>query len=32
MVIKLTEWEFKSNIARNTTFEGDQDQIFAHFW
>ena len=29
VVVKTSEWKFKTNIARNTTFEKHKDQIFA---
>ena len=28
MVIEMPEWKFKPNIAKNATFEENQDQIF----
>ena len=31
MVIEIPEWKFKVKLARNTIFEGNQDEIFAHF-
>ena len=31
MVIEILKWKFKASIARNTTFEGDQNEIFAQF-
>ena len=31
MVIKIPEWKLKAKLARNTVFEGNQDEIFAHF-
>ena len=29
VVVQMPEWTFKANIARNTTFQGRQVQIFA---
>ena len=29
VVVQTPEWKFKANIARNATFQGRQDQIFA---
>ena len=28
--MEIPEWKFNANIARNTTFEGNQDQSFNH--
>ena len=32
MIIELPQWKFKASIATITTFDGNQDIIFAHFW
>ena len=31
VVIEIPEWKLKTMLARNTTFEGNYDKIFAHF-
>ena len=31
MVIEIPDWKFKANIARNTIFEGNYDEIFVNF-
>ena len=31
VVIKIPEWKLKTILARNTTFKGNWDKIFAHF-
>ena len=32
MIIELPQWKFKASIATTTTFDGNQDILFAHFW
>ena len=31
MVIEIPQWKVKASIARNTTFDGNQDKILAQF-
>ena len=32
VVTEIPEGKLKTILARNTTFEGNWDNIFAHFW
>ena len=32
MVTEIPERKLKANIARNTTFDGRQENICTHFW